>query len=91
METFFWLLIFIVFYGYVGYPLLLAVMAPLFGRFKNLPQSTSEYPSVSILVPAYNEADYIRIKIDSLLNQKYPAPMIFWFSAMQIMNGHQIH
>lgn len=75
METSFWILIFICFYGYLGYPLLLALIAPLAGRYKNLPQHTSQGPSVSILVPAYNESDYITVKINSLLNQNYPTEL----------------
>ena len=75
MEPLFWILIFLCVYGYIGYPLVLAVIAPLVNRYQQLPTdiTQAQAPSVSILVPAYNESDYIRIKIDSLLNQNYPA------------------
>ena len=73
MEWFFGLLVFICFYGYVGYPMLLAVITPFFTRYKDIPQTTTEGPTVSILVAAYNEEGYIATKIDSLLSQTYSA------------------
>mgnify|MGYP003386777996 CR=1 FL=1 len=73
MEWFFCFLVFICFYGYVGYPMLLAVITPFFTRYKDIPQTTSEGPTVSILVAAYNEEGYIATKIDSLLSQTYSA------------------
>lgn len=75
MECLFWFLIFICVYGYIGYPILLALVSPIFSRFKHLPQSTTEGPSVSVLVAAYNEQDNIAIKLDSLLSQTYPASL----------------
>ncbi|MBV1920244.1 MAG: glycosyltransferase [Pseudomonadales bacterium] len=71
MEWIFGLLVFICFYGYVGYPMLLAVITPFFTRYKDIPQTTSDGPTVSILVAAYNEEDYIATKINSLLSQTY--------------------
>ena len=73
MEWFSCFLVFICFYGYVGYPMLLAVITPFFTRYKDIPQTTSEGPTVSILVAAYNEEGYIATKIDSLLSQTYSA------------------
>jgi cellulose synthase/poly-beta-1,6-N-acetylglucosamine synthase-like glycosyltransferase len=73
MELIFWLLIFLCFYGYFGYPLLLALISPWAKRYRDIPGQTEDGPSVSILVPAFNESDYITVKIDSLLNQNYPA------------------
>lgn len=71
MEWLFGLLVFICFYGYVGYPILLAVITPFFTRYKDIPQTTNDGPTVSILVAAYNEESYIATKIDSLLSQTY--------------------
>ena len=73
MEFWFWFLVFICFYGYAGYPLLLALIAPFCSKYRQLPQQTDNGPTVSILVPAFNEAGHIRVKLDSLLNQNYPA------------------
>lgn len=73
MELLFWLLVFICAYGYIGYPVVLAIITPFFSRYHNLPQSISAGPSVSILVAAYNEEGYIATKIASLLNQTYPS------------------
>ncbi|MBL4608446.1 MAG: glycosyltransferase [Pseudomonadales bacterium] len=73
MEFLFWFLISICIYGYIGYPLLLAIITPYFSRYQQLPQSISTGPSVSVLVAAYNEEKNIAIKIDSLLSQTYPS------------------
>ena len=60
----------ILFYTYVGYPLLIALLArccPL--RLKPV---EGHAPLVSVLIPVYNGQDFIRDKIDSLLDQDYP-------------------
>ena len=51
---------------------MLSVVTPFLTRYKDLPQTTNDGPSVSILVAAYNEEDNISTKIDSLLSQTYP-------------------
>jgi cellulose synthase/poly-beta-1,6-N-acetylglucosamine synthase-like glycosyltransferase len=59
-------------YAYVGYPLLLRLVAafrPAPHRFGDPP----EWHSVSILLPAYNEARSIRITLEALLALDYPA------------------
>ncbi|OUS24616.1 hypothetical protein A9Q99_23890 [Gammaproteobacteria bacterium 45_16_T64] len=72
MEVLFFTLVFVCFYGYVGYPALLFVVTRFTSRYQSIPQSTEDGPTVSILVAAYNEEDYISTKIDSLLSQTYP-------------------
>ncbi|BAO45447.1 glycosyltransferase [Thiolapillus brandeum] len=57
-------------YTYVGYPLLIAFLArccPL-----GLKPRQGHTPSVSVLIPVYNGQDFIRGKIESLLQQDYP-------------------
>lgn len=58
-------------YAYVGYPLLLMTIAP-----RRLPPTEpsgpSEWPFVSITIPAYNEARAIAGTIDNLLAADYP-------------------
>lgn len=57
-------------YPIVGYPLLLAVIGVLRPRPVRRASFT---PSVSVLIPAYNEADCIGATIDNKLAQDYPA------------------
>lgn len=42
------------------------------GNIEHLPE-LKEYPSVSILIPCYNEADNVRETVEILLRQKYPS------------------
>lgn len=82
-KLIFWLLIFIVFYAYLGYGLLLFLLVkmkrlvfkrPLL-RFKE-----DELPEVTFIVAAYNEQDYIAAKIANCLAFDYPKEKIeFWF------------
>ncbi|HEX8362157.1 MAG TPA: glycosyltransferase [Longimicrobium sp.] len=60
----------LLFYTYVGYPLLLRWAAPAPPAPVPLPD---ELPTVSICVPAYNEEAQIRGAIESLLALDYPA------------------
>jgi cellulose synthase/poly-beta-1,6-N-acetylglucosamine synthase-like glycosyltransferase len=59
-------------YAYVGYPLCLRALA---GLRRAAPRAVppTEWPSVSITLPAYNEAEQIRASLDSLLAIDYPA------------------
>ena len=69
-----WLLLtslLVLLYTYAGYPLLIAFLArccPL-----KLEPVSGVCPSVSALIPVYNGEDFIEGKIESLLNQDYPA------------------
>lgn len=57
-------------YTYVGYPLLLAVLARLRPRPIHLAHHT---PTVTLLIAAYNEAPIIAQKLDNSLALDYPA------------------
>jgi len=65
----FWLSIFFVAYTYLGYPLLIALLAK-FTHFRELP-SISDF-SVTLLVTAYNEETAIAKKIENSLGLNYP-------------------
>jgi len=56
-------------YIFVGYPLLLAVLAAIFGR--NVKKGES-LPSVSLVISAYNEEAHIREKLENSLSLDYP-------------------
>ena len=61
-----------VIYVYVLYPLFLIVTGALLRRPKVEPMSDEELPTVSILIPAYNEEKVIARKIESTLALDYP-------------------
>lgn len=66
----FWLAVGWVFYGYVGYPLLLALAR----RFRRLQLVRAPMtPPLSVIVAVHNGARSIRAKLDNLLEQDYPA------------------
>jgi cellulose synthase/poly-beta-1,6-N-acetylglucosamine synthase-like glycosyltransferase len=71
METAFWVATLAVAYAYFGYPLLLS-MAGSLGRRPLRRGDRSFTPSVTVLVPAYNEAGVIASKLDNLLGLDYP-------------------
>lgn len=61
-------------YAYVGYPLMLWV-ASRFYRVEDL-QKTAKSPTVSVVLPAYNEERQIVGAIDALLAQDYPSELL---------------
>ena len=66
----FWLAVGWVFYGYAGYPLLLAVVRR-FRRLEVVRAPTT--PPLSVIVAVHNGVSSIRAKLDNLLEQDYPA------------------
>lgn len=66
----FWGAFALLFYVYIGYPLLLLVLSAFFRRSRPEP---GYYPSVSVLIAAYNEAANIGRKIRETLQLDYPA------------------
>jgi cellulose synthase/poly-beta-1,6-N-acetylglucosamine synthase-like glycosyltransferase len=68
-EIAFWSLAAVVVYVYLGFPVLVWLLARLFGR---LPERKPITPSVSLLVAAYNEAAVIEAKVRNSLAVDYP-------------------
>ena len=62
-----------VFYTFLGYPLLIGQLSRLRPKMEAKPCENVEWPTVSIVVPAYNEAGRIRGRVQNLLNSDYPA------------------
>ncbi len=62
-------------YHYVGYPLLLRLAAAL-GRAPAQPAPLAVLPSLSVIVPCYNEAETLPAKLDDLRAADYPADKI---------------
>ncbi len=70
MFALFCLSLFLLFYTYVGYPVLISVLAKMFPYSV---KANHEYlPKVTAIIPAYNAEEYVDAKIESLLNQDYP-------------------
>lgn len=79
MTTIFWILLIIIFYSFFGYGILLYALVRvkrLFKGRKNIAASASVLPSVTLLIAAYNEADYIEEKIKNCLELDYPSALL---------------
>jgi biofilm PGA synthesis N-glycosyltransferase PgaC len=69
----FWFAMTILFYTFVGYPVLIAVL----GKWLKDPVKKSPiYPTLTLLVPAYNEESIIAEKIDNCLQLHYPKELL---------------
>jgi len=69
IEKIFWFFLFLIFYCYCGYPFLLFVLGLFFDKRVKRGEIT---PSVSLLIPAYNEEKIIQKKIENSLELEYP-------------------
>ncbi len=70
IEILFWFCAAIPIYAYLGYPVVLLLMCAVFKR----PVRKEKFePSVTLLIPAYNEAEHIAGKIRDSLALEYPA------------------
>jgi poly-beta-1,6-N-acetyl-D-glucosamine synthase len=81
LKLLFWLLIFIVFYAYIGYGILLfsliKIKRLLGAKAENT--TTSELPEVTFIVAAFNEERWIEDKIKNSLALDYPKDKIRFF------------
>ena len=87
LKTLFWILLFIVFYTYVGYGIVLYTMVlikRIFSKNKvTIKDHNSEnLPEVALLIPAYNEKEYVKQKMANTLTLNYPKDKlkIFWIT-----------
>ena len=74
IKIIFWVSLFIIGYSYIGYGILLFILVRIkriFVKPKALTESTYE-PSVTLVVAAYNEEDFIQTKMDNTLQLDYP-------------------
>ena len=70
----FFLLAFLVFYTYLGYGILAWLLVKVLRKGDERPVVQSEYyPAVTMVIPAYNERDYLPEKLQNCLTQDYPA------------------
>lgn len=73
-TTLFALFAFLALYSFVVYPPVLALLAALFGRASRADEAHT--PTVSVLIPAYNESEVIEAKIRNTLELDYPRSRI---------------
>ncbi len=73
LKVIFWILLFLVFYTYLGYGLLLFFMVRLKRIFKGKKLVNKDYePEVTLFVAAYNEKDYVDTKVSNGFELDYP-------------------
>ncbi len=78
LKIIFWLLLFIVFYAYIGYGIVLFLFVKMKKAFKSgKPQTIENYePEVTLFVAAYNEKDYVDAKVKNSFELDYPKEKI---------------
>lgn len=74
LEILFWFSFFIIFYTFIGYGVILFVLVKLLRSRNDEPFQIDNHdlPSVSIVIAAYNEEDFIMEKVSNLKNINYP-------------------
>ena len=73
----FFLMALLVFYTYLGYGILAWLLVKVLRKSDELPVVRSEYyPDVTMVIPAYNERDYLPEKLQNCLAQDYPAQQL---------------
>jgi len=72
LEIVFWAALGLIVYAHLGYPLLLAALGSLFGECEPAPTEPAEWPSVTLVIAAYDEEKVIEDKIANALALDYP-------------------
>src|SRR3954469_8359570 len=75
MKFFFWFSLFIVFYTFLGYGIVLYVLVRIRRIFKGkrlLPSLDQNFPTLTLVIAAYNEESIIEEKIRNTLELSYP-------------------
>ncbi|HPG34080.1 MAG: glycosyltransferase family 2 protein [Bacteroidales bacterium] len=77
LKVVFWVLLFLVFYTYLGYGVLLYLLVRIKRLFKRKITVNKEYePEVTLFVAAYNEKDYAEAKVANGFELDYPQEKI---------------
>lgn len=77
LEIIFWILLFVVFYAYLGYGILLFALVSLKRLFvKPFIPDPNYQPDVTLFIAAYNEKDYVDAKVQNALELDYPQEKI---------------
>lgn len=70
MIIVFYISLFVLFYIYIGYPVLLKIWSVVFNNEHMVDENYQ--PNVSLIIPAYNEEECIEAKLDNALSLEYP-------------------
>jgi cellulose synthase/poly-beta-1,6-N-acetylglucosamine synthase-like glycosyltransferase len=78
VEIFFLICLLIIFYTYIGYGLLLFLLIKVLRWFRPVANKLDDHftPSLTLIVAAFNEAGFIKEKIENTLLLEYPADKI---------------
>lgn len=75
LQVIFWVLVFIVFYAYIGYGILLffiILVRRALGLSKPYEGNEAYEPDVTLFVTAFNEKDYVDMKVKNSMDLDYP-------------------
>lgn len=73
LESLFWGLSILIIYTYVGYPILLFCLTKIKLRFASPKEVMSKaLPSLALIIPAYNELEYLDDKVANCFKLVYP-------------------
>lgn len=75
LKVLFWILLFIVFYTYIGYGIVLFIIVKIrraLGIGKKVAVDHSYEPEVTLFIAAYNEKDYVKTKMQNSYELEYP-------------------
>lgn len=79
LELIFWILLFILFYTYIGYGIVLYLILKIRNLLVKNNNTNSDYafePNVCLFVTAYNEKDYVKQKVENSFSLDYPSEKI---------------
>ena len=71
-QVLFWIPVGLLFYSYILYPIILEIIFLTKSKGKQLPASSSQLPSISILLSVFNEEKVIEEKIKNIFECDYP-------------------
>lgn len=72
----YWISLLIIVYTYLGYGILMWVWALFMGKRVPAEQCEKDLPTVTLIIPAYNEADFLGTKIRNTLELQYPRHLL---------------
>ena len=76
MEFIFWISLLFVVYTYLGYPLIIVIWSKLFPKPVHLNMESFDWPSVTMIIVAYNEEKNIMRKIENCRELDYPKELL---------------